>query len=157
MKAAGDSFGKRIKKVDKELANVVTAPVECNDSLEKESYETVTVAEGEAEVEEEEEEDDRASFFDEDFGSCGSATPLESSKYKRVTQSSHQDSPPAKKSFLDAMATFMETISKVVTQPEASQGSGGSPCANGHNYQVLDKEMGILFCSKCGATLRVPK
>ena len=151
MKAAGDSFGKRIKEVDKELANTVTAPVECNDSLEKESYEAVAVAE------EEEEEDDRASFFDEDFGSCGSATPLESSKYKRVTQSSHQDSPPAKKSFLDAMVTFMETISKTFTQPDASQGSSGGPCANGHNYQVLDKEMGILFCSKCGATLRVPK
>ena len=58
MKAAGDSFSKRIKEVDKELANTVTAPVECNDSLEKESYEAVTEAEDEAE--EEEEEDDRA-------------------------------------------------------------------------------------------------
>ena len=157
MKAAGDSFSKRIKEVDKELANTVTAPVECNDSLEKESCEAVTEAEDEAE--EEEEEDDRASFFDADFGSCGSGnvTPLESSKYKRVTQSSHQDSPPAKKSFLDAIVTFMETISKAVTQPEASQGSGGGPCANGHNYQVLDKEKGVLFCSKCGTTLKVSK
>ena len=57
LKAAGDSFGKRIKKVDKELANAVTAPVECNDSLGKESYEAVTEAEAEAEEEEEEEED----------------------------------------------------------------------------------------------------
>ena len=152
-------FGSRIKKVDKKMVNAATAPVECNDSLEKESFEAVTEDEDEAEVEEEEEEDDRASFFDEDFGSCGSGdvTPLESSKYKRVTQSSHQDSPPAKKSFLDAMVIFMETISKTITQPDASQGSSGGPCTNGHNYQVLDKEMGILFCSKCGATLRVPK
>ena len=128
------------------------------DSLEKESYEAVTEAEAEAE-EEEDSLDDRASFFDDDLGlsSSGSATPLESSKYKMVAQSSHQDSPPSKKSFLGAMVTFMETTSKAVTQPEASQGSSGGQCANGHNYQVLYKEMCFFFCSKCRATLRIPK
>ena len=45
-----------------------------------------------------------------------------------------------KKAFLDAMVAFIETISKAITQPEASQGSGGGPCANGHSCQVLDKE-----------------
>ena len=78
-------------------------------------------------------------------------------KYKRVTQSGHQDSPPAKKSFLDAMATFMEAISKTIIQPETSQGSNCGPCAIGHNYQVLGKEKGVLFSNKCGTTLTVPK